>query len=481
MDLRGAVPADSTQSWRRLAWILAGLASAGMAVQPRIAEDTWWHLAVGRWIFEHHAIPSHDPFSSLDRPEGAPWRAYSWLFEAFLFRAWSQFGPAGILWAKFLLSSLSALAVCGYLGNRVRGKWSGPLLAAITLPAFWPMFTERPWHLTIWGTLATLKVLDELMTRPVSLRRVLWLVPVYVVWANTHIQFVLGLGLLAAGLAVSLVRQSRHPGVSSAGTLMILLPLCFLATLVTPYHFGLYQVVWEYATQTGALGLIDELKPPRLANWWTWPLVALSILASVRLLRDGLPLWETILLGIGLFFACRMQRDGWLGCLLAARALLSPGGRVAQPMAAVFWPALGFAVVRMVWASGLIPTPAPEEVIRRDYPTGAIEWVRENRPFGPLFNSFDWGGYLIWELPGHLVNIDGRSNLYGDARLSQSVRTWTVAGESHMDADLAKARLVIAPASVGGRELPLVTELRQHWRIAYEDAVAIVFVRDQPN
>ena len=135
----------------------------------------------------------------------------------------------------------------------------------------------------------------------------------------------------------------------------------------------------------------------------------------------------------------------------------------------------------MVWASGLIPTPAPEEVIRRDYPTGAIEWVRENRPFGPLFNSFDWGGYLIWELPGHLVNIDGRSNLYGDARLSQSVRTWTVAGESHMDADLAKARLVIAPASVGGRELPLVTELRQHWRIAYEDAVAIVFVRDQPN
>ncbi|HEX3375401.1 MAG TPA: hypothetical protein VHS29_00985, partial [Candidatus Acidoferrales bacterium] len=36
--------------------------------------DIWWHLATGRWILQHRAIPMTDPFSSYGM--GKPWIAY---------------------------------------------------------------------------------------------------------------------------------------------------------------------------------------------------------------------------------------------------------------------------------------------------------------------------------------------------------------------------------------------------------------------
>ncbi len=39
--------------------------------------DVYWHIAVGRWIVEHRAVPHVDPFSAT--MAGAPWIAKEWL------------------------------------------------------------------------------------------------------------------------------------------------------------------------------------------------------------------------------------------------------------------------------------------------------------------------------------------------------------------------------------------------------------------
>jgi len=52
--------------------------------------DPWWHLATGRWIVEHHAIPHADPFSFT--MAGAPWRAVDWLLGLGI---WGSFALAG--------------------------------------------------------------------------------------------------------------------------------------------------------------------------------------------------------------------------------------------------------------------------------------------------------------------------------------------------------------------------------------------------
>ena len=92
----------------------------------------------------------------------------------------------------------------------------------------------------------------------------------------------------------------------------------------------------------------------------------------------------------------------------------------------------------------------------KKYPVAAVEHVEKNRYAGPLFNDFDWGGYLIWTLPEYPVSLDGRTNVYGDARLFIAFSTWTTPDGWKDDQDVALARLVIARA-----DTPLVQSFRQ--------------------
>jgi len=105
-------------------------------------------------------------------------------------------------------------------------------------------------------------------------------------------------------------------------------------------------------------------------------------------------------------------------------------------------------------------------------PVRAVEVVKENGWSGPLYNDYNWGGYLIWALRMP-VNIDGRQNVYGDERIDHSVSTWTGQPDWNSDSDLAKAGLVIGPV-----KMPLTQLLRMdpRFQLVYEDKLAAVFV-----
>jgi hypothetical protein len=108
--------------------------------------------------------------------------------------------------------------------------------------------------------------------------------------------------------------------------------------------------------------------------------------------------------------------------------------------------------------------------------------VKSNRLEGPIYNDFDWGGYLIWALPDYPVSIDGRTNLYGEERLIRSMNTWQANEGWETDPALVKARVVIAPKKRENAPTPLTEKLRQHpsWEKRFEDDVSVVFVRVAP-
>ena len=115
-----------------------------------------------------------------------------------------------------------------------------------------------------------------------------------------------------------------------------------------------------------------------------------------------------------------------------------------------------------------------QSIVEKKYPANAVKYVEANRLPGPLFNDYDWGGYLLWSLPRMPVIIDGRLNLYGDQRLEQSIKTWQGRPGWDSDPDLLKARLVISD-----RNFAFTSLLRLHpnYKLAYEDNVAAVFIR----
>jgi hypothetical protein len=117
--------------------------------------------------------------------------------------------------------------------------------------------------------------------------------------------------------------------------------------------------------------------------------------------------------------------------------------------------------------------------VRRDYPAAAAEFIERRGSSGPLYNYFDWGGYLIWRLPQLPVAIDGRTLVHGEARILAHVDTWQGKSGWRTDPELAAAKIVVGP-----RDTPLASLLRldDRFTLAYEDrdGPAVVFERRPP-
>jgi hypothetical protein len=108
-------------------------------------------------------------------------------------------------------------------------------------------------------------------------------------------------------------------------------------------------------------------------------------------------------------------------------------------------------------------------------PAGAVAYVAAAQPPGPLFNDYNWGGYLIWSLPDYPVFVDGRTDLYDDELLREYLAIYTAQPGWEARLDKWEINLVLAEA-----DGPLSVALAQQpgWTQVYYDAIAAVYTRD---
>ncbi len=486
MSLIPASLANSEKILRRLIIVaLLYCIPVSQAMVPVIDPDIWWHLRTGEWIFSHGQVPLTDPFSAYG--SGKPWVAYSWLFEILVYVLFTKLGLMGILVFTVSMSVLIALVL-----HRALRKAGLPFTAeiffvAIALGAMSSLLSPRPWLFSILFFIVELLILFH-VKRTDKIASLLALPPLFVLWANLHIQFIYGLAVLGLFLVEafllhlpSLSLSPRvHPTVSP-GRVVILLLTCLAATLITPYNIRLYAPIMEYIGQTGAFQIVMELLPLSFRSFTDWLVLGLTIVAAFVLgwQRAWLP-FPTLLLLMGISLAFRARRDVWV-LVLGALFIIGEFGKFVRSE-----PHFGFTKLRLIcvilaltvamYLIGLhrhISEQRLKRGVERLYPVAAVKFINEKNYSGPLYNHFNWGGYLIWALPGLHVSMDGRTNLHGDQRIERSVNTWSGLRGWESDPELMKARLVI-----GGVNHALTNLMRtdSRFRLVYEDAIAVVFV-----
>lgn len=116
--------------------------------------------------------------------------------------------------------------------------------------------------------------------------------------------------------------------------------------------------------------------------------------------------------------------------------------------------------------------------IATTYPVGAVDFLEhEGLASAHGYNTYGWGGYLIWRrLP---VFIDGRADplLYGNEFLSYYFKTFGIEGDWRKPLeDFGVTYALLERASPLGTLLMASGE----WREAYADEVARVFIRSEP-
>ena len=455
------------------------------AMEPLIDTDMWWHFRTGQWIVDHGQVPRTDSFSAHGM--GKPWVAYSWLFEVLVYFLFTKVGLMGILVFTVSMSLLIALVLHFVLRRAALPFVAEVLFVAVALAAMSNLFTPRPWLFSILFLTVELSILFH-VRRTDEFTPLLALPPLFVLWANLHIQFVYGLAVL--GLFLIEVLLSRVPSLSlyprqraniSLRRLSLVFFACLIATLITPYHFRLYTPIFEYIGQTGVFQIVLELLPLTYRAPKDWLVIGSAIVAAFVLgwQRAWLP-FPTLLLLMGTFLAFRARRDVWV-LVVGALFIISEFGRFVRTE-----PSFGFTKLRIISVVVALTVPIYfiglrrqiseqqlERVVEQRFPVSAVKFINQKNYSGPLYNPFVWGGYLIWNLRRLPVSMDGRTNLHGDQRILRSVNTWSGLKGWESDPELMKARLVIGGAN---HALTNLIRTNSRFKLVYEDDIASVFV-----
>lgn len=108
-------------------------------------------------------------------------------------------------------------------------------------------------------------------------------------------------------------------------------------------------------------------------------------------------------------------------------------------------------------------------------PVEATEYLKTSGLKGPLFNSYNFGGYLIYHLPDEPVFVDGRTDLYGDEFLQRQLQASFGSEGWRETLDEYGIQLVMMEPVSG-----LTRQLRAEpgWILEYEDERAVIFARE---
>jgi hypothetical protein len=138
-------------------------------------------------------------------------------------------------------------------------------------------------------------------------------------------------------------------------------------------------------------------------------------------------------------------------------------------------------LVLVVFLAAIIRIPSSSTLmnqVSRVFPVKACDFIRANQLPGPLFNAYSWGGFLIWYLPEYPVSIDGRLNLYGDEINERYFKVTDGTQRLETDPSFTGAQIILLERnSAMLKALTTLPVLRVQFRVAYQDEVAAVLVR----
>jgi len=112
----------------------------------------------------------------------------------------------------------------------------------------------------------------------------------------------------------------------------------------------------------------------------------------------------------------------------------------------------------------------------KNFPVDAVEYLNRHTVPGPMYNSYGFGGYLIWSRgPGHKVFMDGRSELYERGGV---LADYLEIENIRPDALSLLQKYGFQSCLINqGSPLATVLAVLPDWQNTYEDSTSVLFVR----
>ena len=491
---------------RLVTWITF-LAVFAMAARVSVDTDTWWHLRAGQYILENQTIPQTDPFSHTRA--GEPWQYPGWLVEAPMTLIYNLAGPGGLNLFTAGMVTLAFFFIWLALSGGTFLRAFVIVLAAAASGVYW---AARPYLMTFLLAAVYLWILESnRWQRSAASKKRLWLLPLLMIlWVNSHGGFAVGFILWGVywfsdlvawlldgslwGWMRTLFKQPlsalRQPELHLTWIgLLMLLVIC-----INPS--GPIMLAYPFKTVSiGALtDYIQEWQSPDFHLPATQPFIwlVIAILGAVGISRRRIALTDFLLFSGFFYMSLMAGRNIALFALAAPLALtrhtapvlealgrklgfrMSFSERPTRLQNTLNWAILLLLVLAVaVKAASVYPRAVNERYFNEALPVEAIAYIKDNLPPGQMFNSYNWGGYLLWSLPEYPVFIDGRTDLYSDGLIDEWLQVVRAEDGWQQVLNLYDVRLILLEP-----HMPVVGVLEDEgWRELYQDEKSVVYGR----
>lgn len=473
-----------------------------LTLHPVIDPDYWWHLRVGQEIVITSYIPRVD-FLSFSLP-GHPYVYHSWLSEVIFYLVHHHLGFWG---ATLIFPALFGLAFV-IIAKISLLHLKNPLYLVSFLLFSDPIYTSTSTRTQIFTLIlnTSLFYLLEryLITHAQSppknyFSSPLWFIPLlFIPWVSLHGGFILGLAVLAFWtLTLATIPEKSLPHKSQhLKHLALIFLLSCVATLVNPYFYHTHLQALDFVTNLFNFdhnpdwtSIISKPHPVKqISN------ILLLVFTILHLTTPSIPTRKKLFLAIFTILSIITSRFFIVATLALAidfpHLLATLTSRLKKksfpqlPKSLLYSLATSALLIYSYFAFSIagrtIKNPADlaqYSKISVSYPYGALNYLQTTGFQGRTFNAIEWGGYLIWNLPGQRFFIDGRmDNFFVNGQSFAKTYLHTAQAEpgwqdtfNHFAIDT-----VLMPP-----DTPIVATLLNdpNWHILYQDAVSVLITK----
>ncbi|MEA1909722.1 MAG: hypothetical protein U9M89_01700 [Patescibacteria group bacterium] len=416
-----------------LSWLFSGLASILLViimVRLPTDPDLGWHIRNGEDILKY-GVPQGDLYSHT--MFGYPWISHEWLTDVFLYLSEQYLGfiLLGVIFA--------VIATASYLiaASTTKARLEIIVLTALTAGVIAMPFSGIRVQVITWLGLALVSFLLWRWYEEPKKYSLYYLIPLMLIWVNLHGGFLIGLIFVGVFFVLALIKYwlvqykkinliGRVLSIGQIKHVFFVLLLMLAVTFINPYTWRVYDEIIRTIFNDFVKDRIVEWLPVSLTSplsknlliytgWlmmllpWTWrkidplKLGVIAIFFAFSLLSwRNLPFFPLIALPVLVEMIQNVFPQGFVTYLRQGWLLLGVG-------ALIFY-------IGQLRVGELTPYMQSAEAFQSygKYPYQAIQYIKEHKLSGNLYNEYNWGGFLVWQLPEKKVFIDGRMAVWGD-------------------------------------------------------------------
>ncbi len=505
-----------------------------VGIFPTIMDDFFFYLAMGDILFKHGTLPSVDPFI-FSMPNYHWHVSHEWITYLVYSLALKYFSFKGAIMLKTILIATSTILPFVVFRARVFSSPIPLLLAILGVAATYVRQTERG---SLFTDLFTTLVLCSILLAWHYRRRfpkALYALPlVFLIWANMHPGFVIGLALLYTWSGAEVIRYylntktddrryaAKFPHLKRSRLFSILgvTSAASLLTLANPEGIFVYKFPFQpfYKEHFYVFKIFNSEWNPTSSLITNAP-ASYIILIALQVIAAGLAAWRIyrafkarprhLAIGDGILWAGLLTLLIYCGhssvrftamsvhwsiamivYLLGSHYFLIPSSAKSRnkKIVAIFLRYLP-AMVAMSLVS-LVATgqgkslgfsePFQFGVNSNDVPIRATEFIENSQLQGNIFNEHKYGAYLAWRWGGtRKIFFHG---FIDDPIFYNNEYIGVYRSEEEFDRIVSQYNIKIffmqkmaATTSSGPLLFQILLRRPEQWRIVYMDNMAVIF------